>query len=154
MIPKDCKSLAEADFPIAEVSRHAAREKSIRHGHPSTLHLWWARRPLAAWRSMLLALLLPDPFDPQCPEDFKTIARNILRRVQGSVGGKDGDLRRELLRFIADFANWGNSSNQHYLDAARGLVRAAYGDETPLVADPFSGGGSNPSEALRLGCAA
>ena len=51
MIPKECKRLAEVDVPIAEVSRHAAREKSIRHGHPSTLHLWWARRPLASSRA-------------------------------------------------------------------------------------------------------
>ena len=56
MIPKDCKRLAEVDFPIAEVSRHAAREKSIRHGHPSTLHLWWARRPLASCRASLLCV--------------------------------------------------------------------------------------------------
>ena len=61
MIPRECKRLAEVDFPIAEVSKHAAREKSIRHGHPSTLHLWWARRPLASSRAVLLALLLPDP---------------------------------------------------------------------------------------------
>jgi adenine-specific DNA methylase len=61
MIPKECKRLAEVDFPIAVVSKHAAREKSIRHGHPSTLHLWWARRPLAACRAMLLGLLLPHP---------------------------------------------------------------------------------------------
>ena len=60
MIPKECKRLAEVDFPIAEVSRHAAREKSIRHGHPSTLHLWWARRPLASSRTVLLALLLGE----------------------------------------------------------------------------------------------
>lgn len=59
MIPKECKRLAEVDFPIAVVSKHSAREKSIRHGHPSTLHLWWARRPLTACRAMLLALLLP-----------------------------------------------------------------------------------------------
>ena len=71
MIPKDCKRLAEVDFPIAEVSRHAAREKSIRHEHPSTLHLWWARRPLASSRTVLMALLLPDPCDPHCPEEFK-----------------------------------------------------------------------------------
>ena len=58
MIPKDCKRLAEVDFPIAEVSRHAAREKSIRHGHPSTLHLWWARRPLAAARAVIFAQMV------------------------------------------------------------------------------------------------
>ncbi len=60
MIPKDCKRLAEVDFPIAGVSRHAAREKSIRHAHPSTLHLWWARRPLASSRVVLLAPLWPE----------------------------------------------------------------------------------------------
>ena len=59
MIPKECKRLAEVDFPIAAVSRHAAREKSIRRGHPSTLHVWWARRPLASSRAVLMALLLP-----------------------------------------------------------------------------------------------
>ena len=63
MIPKSCKRLAEVDFPIAEVSRHAAREKSIRHGHPSTLHPWWAQRPLASSRAVLMALLLSDPCD-------------------------------------------------------------------------------------------
>jgi adenine-specific DNA methylase len=81
MIPKDCKRLAEVDFPIAEVSRHAAREKSIRHGHPSTLHLWWARRPLASSRAVLLALLWPDPCDPLCPGEFKKKAR-VAAEVQ------------------------------------------------------------------------
>jgi adenine-specific DNA methylase len=61
MIPQDCKRLAEVDFPIAVVSKHAADENSIRHGHPSTLHLWWARRPLASSRAVLLARLFPDP---------------------------------------------------------------------------------------------
>jgi putative DNA methylase len=142
------------DFPIAVVSKHAAREKSIRHGHPSTLHLWWARRPLAACRAMLMALLLPDPCDPNCPEEFKTRARSILPRVQGKPGTKDIDLRNEILRFIGDFGNWDNSANPTYLEAARGLVRAAHGEEPPLVVDPFAGGGSIPLEALRLGCEA
>ena len=101
MIPKECKRLAEVDFPIAVVSKHSAREKPIRHGHPSTLHLWWARRPLAACRAMLLALLLPDPCDPHCPEDFKTKARELLPRVQGKVGSNDKDLQKSLLKFIA-----------------------------------------------------
>lgn len=70
MIPKECKRLAQVDFPIAVVSKHSAREKFIRHGHPSTLHLWWARRPLAARRAMLLGLLLPDPCDKHYPSDF------------------------------------------------------------------------------------
>src|SRR3990170_2394560 len=117
MIPKECKRLAEADFPIAVVSKHAAREKSIRHGHPSTLHLWWARRPLAACRAMLMALLLPDPCDENCPAELKPDARRLLRPIPNA--GKtatDADLRRALLRFIADFANWDNSANATYLE--------------------------------------
>ena len=86
MIPKECKRLAEVDFPIAVVSKHAVAENAVRHGHPKTLHLWWARRPLAACRAMLLGLLLPDPCDEQCPEDFKQNARELLPRVQGHAG--------------------------------------------------------------------
>ena len=154
MIPKKCKRLAEVDFPIAVVSKHSAREKSIRHGHPSTLHLWWARRPLAACRAMLMALLLPDPCDEHCPEDFKNKARELLSRVPGYVGPDDLSLRKALLKFIGDFANWDLSTDQTYLEVGRGLVRAAYPGEPPLVVDPFAGGGSIPLEALRLGCEA
>lgn len=143
--------MAEVDFPIAVVSTHSAREKSIRHGHPSTLHLWWARRPLAACRAMLLALLLPDPCDKNCPDDFKTKARPLLANVQGKPGPKDIDLRKATLKFIGDFSNWDLASNPRYLEVGRGLVKAAHGDEAPLVVDPFAGGGSIPLEALRLG---
>ena len=88
MIPKECKRLAEVDFPIAEVSRHAAREKSIRHGHPSTLHLWWARRPLASSRAVLMSLLLPDPCDPHCPVDLNPNPPvDTDRRVRTAEGG-------------------------------------------------------------------
>ena len=153
MIPKECKRLAEVDFPIAVVSRHAAREKSIRHGHPSTLHLWWARRPLASCRAMLLALLLPDPCDEHCPEAFKQEAREILKAVQ-QPPENDAELRKALLKFIGDFANWDLAANPTYLAASRELVRAAHGEEPPLVVDPFAGGGSIPLEALRLGCEA
>ena len=154
MIPKECKRLAEVDFPIAVVSKHSAREKAVRHSHPSTLHLWWARRPLAACRAILLALLLPDPCDRNCPKDFKRKARNILPRVQGVPETGDLSLRKELLRFIGECANWDNSANQTYLDAARGLIRAAYEEQVPLVIDQFAGGGAIPLEALRLGCEA
>ena len=117
MIPKDCKRLAEVDFPIAEVSRHAAREKSIRHGHPSTLHLWWARRPLASSRAVLLALLWPDPCDPLCPTEFKATARKLLPQVGGcNPGSTDQDLRKALLKFIGDFANWDLAANRNYLE--------------------------------------
>jgi adenine-specific DNA methylase len=152
LIPKECKRLAEVDFPIAAVSAHSAREKSIRHGHPSTLHLWWARRPLAACRAMLLALLLPDPCDENCPEQFKDDARNLLEKVQGKPGPKNLDLRKALLKFIGEFSNWDLTANQRYLEVGRGLIKAAHGEETPLIVDPFAGGGSIPLEALRLGC--
>ncbi len=142
MIPRECKRLAEVDFPIAVVSRHAAREKSIRHGHPSTLHLWWARRPLAACRAMLLGLLLPDPCDTHCPKEFKEKAREVLPRVQGPVGPKDEDLRRALLKFMGDFSNWDLSANPTYLEVSRGLAGAVHGDEPPDTIrhrDPVSG---------------
>ncbi len=158
MIPKECKRLAEVDFPIAAVSRHAVREKSIRHGHPSTLHLWWARRPLASSRAMLMALLLPDPCDPKCPDSFKEEARGILLSMPGRPQGwtrqvdADEGLRRVILRFVGDFANWDVAANRNYLDTSRALVKAAHGDESPLVVDPFAGGGAIPLEALRVGC--
>ena len=159
MIPKNCKRLAEVDFPIAEVSRHAVREKSGRPGHPSRLHLWWAPRPLASSRAILLALLLPDPCDPECPEAFKTDARSILGKYPLPADWEeptdpDEELRRIILRFVADFADWKLAANSAYLDISRVLVRAAHGEEPPLVVDPFAGGGSIPLEALRLGCEA
>ena len=153
MIPRQCKRLAEVDFPISVVSTHAAREKSIRHGHPSTLHLWWARRPLASSRAVLLSLLLPDPCDPYCPEAFKRRAREILSAVR-QPPESDGGLRKGLLWFIGAFANWDMAAHPTYLQVGRDLVRAAQGEEAPLVVDPFAGGGSIPLEAWRLGCEA
>jgi hypothetical protein len=100
---------------------------------------------------MLLALLLPDPCDEHCPDDFKTDARVALADVQ-RAGPSDQDLRAALLKFIGDFANWDLAANQRYIDAGRALIRAAHPEETPLVVDPFAGGGSIPLEALRLGC--
>lgn len=158
MIPKECKRLAEVEFPVAKVSEQAKREKSIRKGHPSTLHLWWARRPLASSRAMLLALLLPDPCDEHCPDAFKETASEALLAMPGRPSGwdkqleTDKGLRRALLRFIADFSNWDNSGKAGYLETGRALVRAAHPGDEPLVVDPFAGGGSIPLEALRLGC--
>ena len=160
MIPKECKRLAEVDFPIAVVSKHSAREKSIRQGLPSTLHLWWARRPLAACRAMLMALLLPDPCDQHCPEEFRKQAREIFLNMHGhpqswaKVLKTDEGLRKIILQFIGDFSNGDNSADPVYLDVSRALIKAAHPDETPLVVDPFAGGGSIPLEALRLGCEA
>jgi len=152
MIPRECRRLAEVDFPIGVVSKHSVREKSIRHGHPSTLHLWWARRPLAACRSMLLALLLPDPCDVACPADFKTKARTALAGFY-RLGAGDEALRAALLRFVGEVANWDVAGDKKWIEMARALVRAAHDEgDPPLVVDPFAGGGAIPLEALRLGC--
>jgi putative DNA methylase len=123
------KRLIEADFPLREVSEHSAREKNIRHGHISTLHIWWARRPLAASRTTALAALIPD----------------------------SPDQREQLLRLIAQLAPWevvsrNDAGGQHLLGRARELIRQAYSGRAPKVLDPFAGGGSIPLEALRLGC--
>ena len=156
MIPRECKRLAEVDFPIAEVSRHAVRERPS----PFKLHKWWARRPLGSTRAVLLALLLPDPSDEHCPEAFKARARKVLIGMERAPQGwpkkvaSDEGLRRILLQFIADFANWDNAAKPAYLNVGRALVAAAHPDETPLVVDPFAGGGSIPLEALRLDCEA
>lgn len=94
MIPKECKRIAEVDFPIAVVSQHSAREKKVFGHHPQMLNQW-ARRPLAACRAMLLALLLPDPCDPCCPGEFKARARELLQQT-ANVGSTDIDLRKAI----------------------------------------------------------
>ncbi len=107
---------------------------------------------------MLMALLLPDPCDEHCPEDFKVAAKDILLAKPHRPAGWTSEvktpegLRKVLLKFIGDFANWDNSADKDYLETARALVKAAHPEETPLVVDPFAGGGSIPLEALRLGC--
>ena len=161
MIPPECKRLAEVGFPIAAVgSAVVKREKRFPapRGLPSTLHQWWARRPLASSRAVLMALLLPDPCDRRCPPAFKSGARYALLdmgerpcRWDDDIQTDDG-LRQALLEFVANFSDWNNSAKQDYLDTARALARAAHPEETPLVVDPFAGGGSIPLEALRLGC--
>ncbi len=96
---------------------------------------------------MLLVLLLPDPCDPHCPEDFKEAARKELPPVGCGHGESDANIRRGLLKLIADFANWDNSARPAWLEAGRALVKAAHGGEPPLVADPFAGGGLHPAGA-------
>lgn len=158
MIPKECKRLAEVDFPIAEVSKNAAREKSIRHGHPSTLHLWWARRPLAACRAILLSLLLPDPCDAKCPSEFKENAKKILQEhPHHPIGWKnkldtDEGLKKVLLKYIANFSDWKRSKDIDYIKTTHKLIKTLYHEEPPLIVDPFAGGGAIPLEAVRLGC--
>lgn len=157
------KRLIEVDLPIKKISEHARREKSIRHGHISTLHIWWARRPLAACRAVLCAALWPDPAEPICPQDFVIAATEQMNRFWNTLDASNYDLadplelRRALLDFIAEFANWDNSTDERYLSTARTLTESAHvalGGEPgtrPLVVDPFAGGGAIPLEALRVG---
>lgn len=157
------KRLIEVDLPIKKISEHARREKSIRHGHISTLHIWWARRPLAACRAVLCAALWPDPADPLCPKEFIITATEQMDRFWNTLDATNYDLsdltvlRRALLDFIADFANWDNSTDERYLSTARTLTGSAHvalGGQPgtrPLVVDPFAGGGAIPLEALRVG---
>jgi putative DNA methylase len=161
--PKQPKRLIEVDLPIRRISEHARREKSIRHGHISTLHLWWARRPLAACRAVILASLLPDPADPACSKVFREKAAACMQSLRDQRGGTTRDwnvpleLRASLLDFIADFADWDNANNQDLIRASRLLIQAAHdsfrGEDAgrPLVVDPFAGGGAIPLEALRVG---
>jgi putative DNA methylase len=150
------KRLIEVDLPIRRISEHARREKSIRHGHISTLHIWWARRPLAACRAVLCAALWPDPEDPLCPQTFRDAAAQALnafaravpeseavRKILGQHAGAffpallktplDGAdpvhwhaLRYRLLDFIGEFAAWEASTEPHFLDTARTLTQAAH----------------------------
>ncbi|MCL2744169.1 MAG: DUF1156 domain-containing protein, partial [Planctomycetaceae bacterium] len=176
------KRLIETDLPIKRISAHSRREKSIRHGHISTLHIWWARRPLAACRAVLLATILPDPMDAECPDEFRKEALEIMRDFAKQIlENKDIrnslpeesvkiwdefnrrqkpaalNLQQALLDFIADYANWDCSAIPLFIETGQKLTQRAAGfvgadDEQFLVADPFAGGGSIPLEALRLGC--
>lgn len=157
------RRLIEVDLPIARISAESRREKSIRHGHISTLHIWWARRPLAACRAVTLAALWPDPADPTCPEAFRDGAAKEMRAWRDERGGPARDwsdplaIRGALLDFIADFSSWNNSSAGPYLDLSRRLVRLAHNslggapDTRPMLVDSFAGGGAIPLEGLRVG---
>ncbi len=130
------RKLIEVALPLDAINKASAREKSIRHGHPSTLHLWWSRKPLAACRAVLWASLVDDP--SAHPEQFPT--------------EKDQDAeRKRLFRILADLVVWENSSNPDVLGEARVEVERCFPDGPPAVLDPFAGGGSIPLEAQRLG---
>lgn len=157
------KRLIEVDLPIKRISEHARREKSIRHGHIATLHIWWARRPLAACRAVILAALWPDPADELCPARFREEAAARMKAFFATRDSRKRDwkdrlvVRQALLDFIADFANWDNSNDPLFLETSRALVQVAHEalggtpGTRPLVVDPFAGGGAIPLKALRVG---
>jgi putative DNA methylase len=146
------RRLIETDeMPIGLISEHARKDQNVRKGHLHTLHVWWATRPLAACRAVLMATLLPDPTDEQCPEAFRREAREVLRSFTGRDLSEPAALRQALLDFIGHFAAWENSAHRAFVETARRLVRAAHPESPPLVVDPFAGIGSIPFEALRIG---
>jgi len=130
------KKLIEVALPLEAINRASAREKSIRHGHPSTLHLWWARRPLAACRAVLFAQLVDDPSEH--PEEFPTPETQQAER-------------QRLFRLIEELVKWENTNNEDILRQARAEIRKSAGGDPPPLLDPFCGGGSIPLEAQRLG---
>ena len=175
MITPHKKKLIEVALPLAAINAASAREKSIRHGHPSTLHLWWARRPLAAARAVLFAQLVDDPSgyadtllsDPKkrglAKEELKTQLAAWQERqdaqegdevsipkptLEGCAAGRE---RQRLFEIIEKLVRWENSTNEEVLERARAEIRRCCGDDLPPVYDPFSGGGTIPLEAQRLG---
>ncbi len=152
--PVTRRKLIEVALPLEAINKASVREKSIRHGHPSTLHLWWARRPLAAARAVIFAQMVDDPSSH--PEIFRT------EKAQEKE-------RQRLFRILEDLVQWENTTNEEVLERARAEIwqswRAACADyadhprakelfdrhKLPAFHDPFAGGGSLPLEAQRLG---
>lgn len=130
------RKLIEVALPLEAINRESAREKSIRRGHPSTLHLWWARRPLASARAVIFAQLVDDPSSR--PDEFPT---EDLQRKE----------RERLHALIERLVVWENIRDQGLLAEAHAEIMKSAGGRTPVVLDPFAGGGTIPLEAQRLG---
>ncbi|MEA2493965.1 MAG: putative methylase, partial [Thermoleophilaceae bacterium] len=130
------RKLIEVALPLEMINRASAREKSIRHGHPSTLHLWWSRKPLATARAVLFAQLVDDPSSH--PDSFPT---EDAQRVE----------RERLHGIIERLVVWENTSDTELLAEAHAEILASTGGNPPAILDPFAGGGTIPLEAQRLG---
>ncbi|MDP2992267.1 MAG: DUF1156 domain-containing protein, partial [Deltaproteobacteria bacterium] len=149
---EDKPRLIEVAFPVKQASIASVHEKNVRHGHISTLHIWPARRPLAACRAALLATLLPDPGDPEKRQ-------KLLDRISGEIVMKDVKTtdedgvshaeEKETLK--GGVLAWGQE-NSPIMEEFRAMIREHYGEKAPKVFDPFAGGGAIPLEAMRLGC--
>ena len=145
------KRLIEVAFPLKQVSLDSVHEKNVRHGHISTLHIWPARRPLAASRAALIATLLADPGDPkQRQEILERMAGRVVEKIERKrVGGRVVEKVKE--ETVGGILHWGRE-NDPDLAWFREEIRKAYGGRAPKVLDPFAGGGAIPLEAMRLGC--
>lgn len=130
------KKLIEVALPLEKINKESAREKSIRHGHPSTLHLWWARRPLAAARAVIWASLIDDPAEHK--ELFPSEEEQNKER-------------QRLFGILEELVDWDNSTNEEVLNRAKEEIKKYYPDSSISLLDPFAGGGTIPVEAQRLG---
>jgi putative DNA methylase len=144
------RKLIEVALPLEEINKQSAREKSIRHGHPSTLHLWWARRPLATARAVLFAQLVDDPGNRE--EEFREEAvrkgePNLDAYVDRAIQAE----RQRLFRLIDRMVNWDNVGDQALFDELRAEIFKSTNGNPPPILDPFAGGGTIPLEAQRLG---
>ena len=145
------KRLIEVAFPLKQVSLDSVHEKNVRHGHISTLHIWPARRPLAACRAALIATLLPDPGDR---ETRNAIMERMAGRIIDKIERKrvnDRLIEKTKEETLGGILHW-KRENDPDLTWFRNEIRKAYGGRAPKVLDPFAGGGAIPLEALRLGC--
>jgi adenine-specific DNA methylase len=148
----DKPRLIEVAFPLRQASLASVHEKNVRHGHISTLHIWPARRPLAACRAALLCTLLPDPGDPLKRQQLldKIGGRVVTKKVKET--DDDGVVIESEKEVVEDgVLAWG-TENSPAMDEFRRMIREFYGGEAPKVLDPFAGGGAIPLEAMRLGC--
>ena len=149
-MPED-RRLIEVAFPLKQASLDSVHEKNVRHGHISTLHIWPARRPLAASRAALIAALLPDPGDhEERRQILERMAGRVVEKIERKkVGGRTVEKVKE--ETVGGILHWGRE-NDPDLDWFRQKIRKAYGGRAPKVLDPFAGGGAIPLEAMRLGC--
>ena len=147
------KRLIEVAFPLEQVSLDSVHEKNVRHGHISTLHIWPARRPLAACRAALIATLTPDPGNARERQAiYRRMAGTVVETVEDErVGGRT--VARRKRKTQGGILHWKRETeNETDLDWFRARIREAYEGRAPRVLDPFAGGGAIPLEAMRLGC--
>ena len=144
------RKLIEVALPLEAINKQSAREKSIRHGHPSTLHLWWARRPLATARAVLFAQLVDDPSARE--DEFRDEAiRREETDVDSYVERRIVAERERLFDLITRMVDWDNLNDEALFDAVRAEILRSTNGNPPAILDPFAGGGTIPLEAQRLG---
>ncbi|RJP22900.1 MAG: DUF1156 domain-containing protein, partial [Candidatus Abyssobacteria bacterium SURF_5] len=150
----DTPRLIEHAFPLKQASLDSVHEKNVRHGHISTLHIWPARRPLAACRAALIATLLPDPGTPEKRQELcEKIGGKVVKKIEKKKMPNGQIVEREKEITEGGILHWGRETeNKETLDWFRKEIRKAYGGRAPKVLDPFAGGGAIPLEAMRLGC--